>query len=340
MLITMRNTVRESIRNDSLLIGVSFMMFIVALLTVSASVAFADKPLPRWRPGMTSRLMTIGHDGVDPRLVLEAETLIEAPNWSCDGKWLVYNSGGHLFRVASDGSGQPQQINMKGFQGANNDHVLSPDGKTIYFSAHGHIWTVPLVGGVRPSRISNEHAGDDRIVYWLHGVSPDGKTLVHCGVRGDNKDIWTIPTSGGVDTRITIHSGDDDGPDYSSNGRWIYFNSNRSGSNQVWRAPVDGEGEPEQITRDDRVNWFPHPSPDGKWIVYLSYEPGTLRHPANRNVILRRMKPDGSKITNIRHLFGGQGTINVPSWSPDSHRFAFVEYALPSTKASKSGDSE
>jgi Tol biopolymer transport system component len=288
-----------------------------------SAVVIVEAPL--WAQAQKSRLMTIGFDGGDPKLVYETPDLIEAPNWSADGKWLVYNSNGHLFRVASDG-GQPEQIDLKGFQGANNDHVLSPDGKVIYFSARGHIYTVPFGGGT-PRRISNEHAAIARLVYWLHGISPDGKNLAFCGERRGNKDVWLIPAAGGSDHRLTTHAGAEDGPDYSADGKWVYFNSDRSGTNQVWRMPADGgEDRAEQLTKDDRANWFPHPSPDGKWIVYLSYPPGTEGHPRNKHVLLRRMTPDGKEVRELRKLFGGQGTINVPSWAPDGKRFAFVEY--------------
>jgi Tol biopolymer transport system component len=271
-----------------------------------------------------SRLMTLAFDGSGPRLVYETADLIEAPNWSPDGRWLVFNGGGKLFRIAADGAGGPRKIGLGGVAGANNDHVLSPDGKTLYFSARGHIYAVSLEGG-QPRRVSNEHPGDAKLVYWLHGVSPDGRTLAHCGDRGGNKDIWTLPAAGGEDRRLTDHAAAEDGPDYSPDGRWIYFNADRSGTNQIWRIPATG-GEAEQITRDDRANWFPHPSPDGRWIVYLSYPPGTEGHPPGKRVLLRRMTPDGKDIRDLRALFGGQGTINVPSWSPDSRRFAFVEY--------------
>jgi Tol biopolymer transport system component len=275
-----------------------------------------------------SRLMTIGFDGSNPKLVLETADLIEAPNWSPDGKWLVYNSGGLLFRVPA-GGGKPEAIDLGGFRGANNDHVLSPEGETVFFSAKGHIYAVPFQGGT-PKRISNEHPAEQRLVYWLHGVSPDGKTLAHCGDRQGNLDIWLLPADGGKDVRLTTHPAADDGPDFSPDGKWIYFNSDRSGSHQIWRMPAGGgEDKAEQLTRDERANWFPHPSPDGKWVVYLSYPPGTKGHPRNKHVILRRMTPDGRSVTDLRSLFGGQGTINVPSWAPDSRRFAFVEYSEP-----------
>jgi Tol biopolymer transport system component len=264
--------------------------------------------------------MTIGADGSDPRVVLETKDRIEAPNWSPDGEWLVYNSGDFLYRVPVDGSASPRRIEMGTFNGMSNDHVIAPDGKALYFTRAPHIYRLPWEGG-QPKRLT----ADETLASWLHAISPDGETLVFCGVRDGEADLYRIPVAGGKPERLTSGAGYDDGPDYSSDGRWVYFNSDRSGSAQIWRVPAEG-GDPEPITADDRVNWFPHPSPDGKWVVYLSYPAETIGHPAAREVILRRMTPDGDEIRDLRRLHGGQGTINSPSWSPDGKRFAFVEY--------------
>jgi TolB protein len=160
--------------------------------------------------------------------------------------------------------------------------------------------------------------------YW-HGWSPDGRTLAYCAERNGGFDIYTIPADGGAETRLTTADGLDDGPDYSPDGRWIYFNSDRSSRMQIWRMRTDGHRQ-EQVTEDDLNNWFPHPSPDGKWLVFLSYERDVQGHPENKDVSLRIMPLGGGKIEVLARLFGGQGTINVPSWSPDSRRVAFVSY--------------
>jgi TolB protein len=117
----------------------------------------------------------------------------------------------------------------------------------------------------------------------------------------------------------------DDGPDYSPDGKWIYFNSVRSGLMQVWRMHPDGS-EQEQVTTDEANNWFPHPSPDGKWLVFLTYEKDVTGHPEDKDVTLKIMSLADRKVDVLAKLFGGQGTINVPSWSPDSRRVAFVSY--------------
>lgn len=294
-------------------------------------------------PGHVSRLVTLSVDGKVLRTVYETDQeIIEAPNWSPDGKWLVFNASFALWRVPADGSAKPEIIPTGKVERINNDHLISPDGKTIYFSAAGDLYAVPFEGG-EPWRISNEHPAESRLTYWLHGISPDGKTLVYTGARKVGNDAWalvdiyTIPAKGGPEVNLTSSKPYDDGPEFSPDGRWIYFNSERDATKRggspnyrmaeahLYRMRPDGTGI-EQLTHDDRVNWFPHLSPNGQWIVYLSFPPLTLGHPADQPIILRRMKPDGGEPTDLIAFNGGQGTINVPSWSPDSKRFAFVMY--------------
>ena len=288
-------------------------------------------------PQPIARLMTIGIDGSDPRVIFET-TDIQAPNWSPDGKWLICNGSmagiKTLMRIAADGSTQPEKIPTGDIKVTSNDHILSPDGRTIYITANSHLYTVPFEGGA-PRRISNEHPADTGFKYFLHGITPDGKTLAYVGVNKVGSDAWgrsdlyTIPAAGGPDTRLTDTPAPDDGPEYSPDGNWIYFNSELNakipGHAQCYRMKPDGTGI-EQLTHDERVNWFPHISPDGKWVVYISFPPGTVKHPADKAVILRRMKADGSEQADIIAFNGGQGTINVNSWAPDSKRFAFVMY--------------
>lgn len=162
--------------------------------------------------------------------------------------------------------------------------------------------------------------------YW-HGVSPDGKTLAYCAQRNGQFDIYTLPMEGGEERQLTNTKGLDDGPEYSHDGKYIYFNSERTGQMQVWRMKVDGS-EQEQVTADEQNNWFPHLSPDGKNMVFLSYKKEVKGHPANKDVQLRIMNLETKQIRVLAKIFGGQGTINVPSWSPDSKKIAFVTYQL------------
>lgn len=284
------------------------------------------------QPRQKSELTIINADGSGRTVIFTASEIIEAPNWTPDGQTLVFNAGGELWRIAASG-GEPTRIDTGDRRDLNNDHVLSPDGQTAYLSADdGHLYAVPLAGGA-PRRVSNTHATPHH--YYLHGISPDGATLAYVAVEAPHGtrriNIFTIPAAGGPDTRLTDLDAPHDGPEYSPDGQWIYFNSERHspGHAQCFRMHADGTGV-EQLTHDERVNWFPHVAPDGSTIVYISFPPGTQGHPADKDVILRTMRPDGSGQRDLISLFGGQGTINVNSWAPDSARLAYVAYPLDS----------
>jgi Tol biopolymer transport system component len=215
----------------------------------------------------------------------------------------------------------------------NNDHGISPDKKwlaisnvdktdpspKVYKSA---IYVMPIGGG-EPSRVTSE------VMSFWHGWSADGKTLAYCGERNGNYDIYTIGVEGGTEKRLTTTEGLDDGPDYSPDGKFIYFNSYRTGHMQIWRMNADGTN-PEQLTFDDNSNWFAHPSPDGKWIAYIAYTSDEKQaHLFGKQVKLRLMNLQTKEIKDVTPVFyGGQGTINVPSWSADSKKLAFVSYSV------------
>ena len=262
--------------------------------------------------------------------IFETAANIEAPNWTPDGRHLIFNTGGELWRIDIAG-GEPEKIDTGHLDNLNNDHLISPDGSTLFVSSDdGHLYSVPSVGG-KPTRISNTHAEPHH--YYLHGISPDGLELAYVAVEGpENRrriNIFTIPSAGGADRRLSDIQSPNDGPEYSPDGRWIYFNSERAsdipGHAQVFRMHRDGSGV-QQLTFDERVNWFPHVSPDGARMIYLSYPPGTRGHPPDKPVILRLMAPDGGAHVDVAAFNGGQGTINVNSWAPDSQRFAYVAY--------------
>jgi len=258
------------------------------------------------------------------RTVLETDRHIEAPNWDHLRDALVVNAEGRLFRVALEGG--PLIEVETGLGHLNNDHGLTPDGTRLIVSESvpgrgSVIYDLPANGGA-PRQISGVPGA-----YW-HGVSPDGSTLAFCGKREGQFDIYTIPFGGGDEVQLTgCHrfEGHNDGPDYSADGDWIWFNSDRSGHAQIWKMRINGT-DVQQVFEDEHVNWFPHPSPDGAWVVYLAYPPGTLQHPPMKEVALCLMRPDGSDRHRILEFTGGQGTINVPSWAPDGSAFAYVRY--------------
>jgi TolB protein len=272
-----------------------------------------------------STLETIAIASKDRKVIYQARANFEAPNWSRDGKYFLFNQGGRMYKLPVAG-GEPQVLDTGFATRCNNDHGISPDGTQLVISDQSQeqrrsmIYILPITGGT-PRRITPLAPS-----YW-HGWSPDGKTLAYCAERDKEYDIYTIPVEGGEEKRLTTATGLDDGPDYSHDGKYIYFNSERTGLMQIWRMKTDGS-EQTQITSDDYNNWFAHPSPDGKWLVFLSYEKDVKGHPANKDVMLRLMPVGGGEIQVLAKLFGGQGTINVPSWSPDSKNVAFVSYRL------------
>lgn len=257
------------------------------------------------------------------RVVWQTDRLVEAPNWTPDDLSLVINGDGLLYRLPADGSAAPVKIDTGFATACNNDHGISPDGRWIVVSdkvEHGKscIYILPAEGGT-PRQVTRNLPS-----YW-HGWSPDGRTLSFCGIRNDVFDIYTISVDGGEEVRMTFGEGRNDGPDYSPDGRWIYFNSSRSGRMQIWRAPAEG-GAAERITDSAFGDWFPHPSPKGDKVLLLSYDPDVFDHPRDLDVRLRLIDPDGSNPETLFELFGGQGTINVPCWSPDGDEFAYVRY--------------
>jgi Tol biopolymer transport system component len=274
---------------------------------------------------LESTLETVAISSKDRRVVYTKRAHFEAPNWSRDGKYFLFNQGGRMYKLPVSG-GEPQLLDTGFATRCNNDHGVSPDGTLLAISDQSQeqrrslIYVVPIAGGT-PRRVTQLAPS-----YW-HGWSPDGKTLAYCAERDGDYNIYTVPVEGGEETRLTTAKGLDDGPDYSHDGQYIYFNSERTGLMQIWRMKTDG-GEQTQITSDEYNNWFAHPSPDGKWIVFLSYEKDVKGHPANKDVMLRLMPVGGGEIQVLAKLFGGQGTINVPSWSPDSRHVAFVSYRL------------
>jgi TolB protein len=282
-------------------------------------------PTPSAEPKLYSTLETITIDSTDRRVVYVAPNKFEAPNWTRDGASLIFNRNGRLEKIPVTG-GKPDTVNTGFAVQCNNDHGISPDSKSIAISDQtrdedrSQVYVIPFAGGTPREVTSNGPS------YW-HGWSPDGKTLAFVGERNGEFDIYTIPFAGGEETRLTTAKGLDDGPDYSPDGNYIYFNSVRTGRMQIWRMKPDGSAQ-EQITNDDSNNWFPHISPDGEWMVFLSYDKSVTGHPENKDVMLRLMSLADHKVTVLAKLFGGQGTINVPSWSPDSKQLAFVSYQL------------
>ena len=294
-------------------------------------------------PSYSSRIMVYDIGTGMSTLVHQADTVWEAPNWSRDGKFLLSNSGGRLYRIPV-GGGEPEALNVDLALRCNNDHDFSPDGKQIAISAS--------TASSRGSQIyvANTDGSGARLVVsavpsYFHGWSPDGKYLSFVANRdGKQYDLYRVLAAGGPEERLTSDPAYDDGTDYSRDGKWIYFNSNRGGGWNIWRIPADGGGtndeRGERVTSDDLEDWFPHPSPDGRSLLFLSFPHGTEGHnDRNLRIQIRLIPMPGSRIDatakprTLVELTGGQGTINVNSWAPDSRRFAYVAFEeRPSTR--------
>lgn len=296
----------------------------------SSLVAFGQRPEPSY-----SYLEIFDVESGTHRVVKEFPYLIEAPNWTPDGRWLVINKDGRLYKLAPDGSTDLQEISSGAITQCNNDHVVTADGRWIGLSSNdpsngrnysSYVYVMPFEGG-EPRRITPLGPS------YLHGISPDGKLAAYCAFRGPQmeQDVYVMPLKGGAEKRLTDAPGLDDGPEFSPDGKTIWFNSVRTGRMQVWKMKTSGKDQTQMTFDPDMNSWFPHISPDGKKVVYIAYhdyeiDPGS--HIANLNVQLRMIPAAGGTPKVLLEFFGGQGSLNVNSWSPDSKQFAFVRYRI------------
>jgi Tol biopolymer transport system component len=272
---------------------------------------------------LVSKLETYNTETGERKVVYRTQGHIEAPNWSVDGSYFLFNSEGKLYTLPVSG-GDPEELDTGFATNCNNDHGFSPDGKLIAISHSpkgegSKIYILPAEGGT-PRLVTSKAPS-----YW-HGWSPDGETLVYPAQRDGEFDIYAISVDGGEEKKLTEAPGLDDGAEYTPDGNWIYFNSVRTGVMKIFRMRPDGSGVEQITSTEEYADWFPHISPDGEQIVFLSYDASVEGHPAFKNVVLRLMPIEGGEPEVVVRLFGGQGTINVPSWSPDSKQFAFVSY--------------
>lgn len=310
---------------------VAIIKFVLIMPIVLSTCAYGQgspvaTPSPAVKPVVVSRLQTVSIEpGSQPTTVYSDQAYFEAPNWSRDGKTLLFDEAGRIMRIPVDG-GSPAPVDVGSATKCSGSHGLSPDGTLLAISCNTpdlsgtRIYILPSSGGT--PRVVTANSG----AYW-HSWSPDGKTLFFTRSSQGSLNISSILVDGQGETALTTGTGTNDDPDISPDGKYVYFNSDRSGSMEIWRMHPDGSS-PEQITFDDLVNWTAHPSPDGRWIVFLSYQKGTTGHPANQKVSLRLMSLSDRKIRVLTTFTGGSGTINVPSWSPDSSHLAFVSYEL------------
>lgn len=292
----------------------------------------------RLLPGQRAELHLVDVEtGRDLEILRSTQRLFEAPNWHPSGRWIVVNADGLLFRIDVEDPSGLVEIPMPGLPELNNDHLLSPDGRWHCVSANdGHLYRVPWEGGA-PERLTVPKSPERRFRHFLHGISPDGRTLAYVGTEtldGEEwgrRALWLLDLESGAERLVADGCSPADGPDFSPDGRQLFFNSEmasrREGHAQIFGHDLEG-GRMRQLTFDERVNWFPHPSPDGRRLAYLSYEPGTVGHPPDRPVVLRLIELPAGAPRDLVHLMGGQGTLNVPPWAPDSRRLAYVAYPV------------
>jgi len=298
-----------------------FLLLLVSIQLLSAQIPEGKKVI--------SSLYIYDMITKESSLLTRENRHFEAPNWATNGTYLLINSNGKIEKYSLEGERQGI-IDTGTLEKCNNDHGISFDGRTLFFSSgkneidehNSFIYKVPLNGG-EPKLLTPLNPS-----YW-HGVSPDGKYIVYCAERNGNYDVYKMNADGGEEIRLTTAAGLDDGPEYSPDGQYIYFNSYRSGKMQIWRMHPDGSHQ-EQMTFDAYSNWFAHIAPHNKNAVLISYvKDQAQQHPFGKKVKLRLLDLTTKKVEDLTPAFyGGQGTINVPSWNPEGTKFAYVLYAL------------
>lgn len=279
------------------------------------------------KKALYSTLQTIATDN-NARMAMVVRTVkgqMEAPNWSRDGKTLIFNSGGKMWRVPVQG-GEPTAIDIGDATDCTGSHGLSPDGKLLAITCTTpehpgrRVYLLPASGGAPKILTENPNS-------YFHSWSPDGKTIAFTRPNRTGGNIYSIAVEGGTEKALTTGDGISDDPDYSADGKYIYFNSDRAGGMQIFRMGPDGS-DPQQVTFDEKRNWTPHPSPDGKSILILSYDKDVTGHPANKDVTLRILDAETGKIRDLVEIVGGAGSDNVPNWAPDGAHFAFVCFQM------------
>jgi hypothetical protein len=307
----------------------SLASLLTAFATVLAPESAAQEVTWIGRQATRSRITVVEFDGSSSKVVLDSPHRYAAPEWTPDGASLIVNGGGKLWRVPATG-GTPTPIPTGSATWIDVNHAIAPDGKSLAFTA-GPIWKIPAAGG-EPARITAASGN------YVHGWSPDGKRLAFASARGNGVDLFSITPDGGDERRLTTSTRADDAPQYSPDGRWIYFVSDRAGSRDVWRIPAAGAGsgdtKAEWITSDDREDAAPHPSLDGKSLVYLSYPARTGANAFDRDVLIRRLPLGGgqsaaAKPKDIARIVGGHGTLGARPFSPDGKRLTYASFEPP-----------
>ena len=286
-----------------------------------------DPDYTPYRDYLGSRLELMEVATGNRKVIYTSAHSIQAPNWTTDGKYLIFNSKGLLYKYDL-ATGDIHPLNTGFAINNNNDHVLSHDGSLLGISHHDRasdgasaIYYLPAEGDSLPVRVTKPGVGAS----YLHGWSPDKQQMIFTGNRNGVYDIYSVEVATGKERQLTRQATLDDGSEFSPDGQHIFFNSMRAGDMDIWRMEANGKN-PVRMTSDLLNDWFPHVSPDMKWILFISFpsEVNPSDHPFYKHCLLRLMPYEGGTPRVVGYIYGGQGTINVPSWSPDSRYVAFV----------------
>lgn len=256
---------------------------------------------------------------------------MQSADWAPDGKSIVVYEDGNMERIpylTPDGGGPPQPVDVSGLLGCSGNFGLSPDGRLLGVSCSRvsgglhQVYLLSAQGGGAPRQLTHGEQAS-----YFHAWSPDGKTVAFTRGSASYADIFTVPAAGGPETRLTRDTLND-GPVYSPDNQYIYFDSSRSGTTQIWRMRPDGS-DPEQITDDDSLNSSPHISPDGNTLAFLSQPLGA--HGRLGPAAVRVMRLGDGLIQRVVELSGDRGSFAMQPWG-NGKRFAFISYQeLPAT---------
>ena len=250
---------------------------------------------------------------------------MQSANWAPDGKSIYAYEEGRIENIpylTPEAGGTALPIDTGGLVGCSGNFGVSPDGRSLAVSCSEsrngphQVYLLPAGGGGTPRQVTQ-----GAIASYFHAWSPDSRTIAFTRGSAGKADLFTVPASGGAESRLTSDTLND-GPDFSADGKFIYFDSTRSGSSQIWRMQPDGSAA-EQITDDDHVNTSPHVSRDGKTIAFLSQpaDSGASVGPA----AIRLMATSDGLIRTLVDFQGDRGSFSMYGWG-DSNHLAFVSY--------------
>jgi Tol biopolymer transport system component len=295
-------------------------------------------PLKSARRTLYSTLQTIQTEDQFRRalVVRTVPSYMQAASWAPDGGSIYVHEAGRIERIPylpPGVGGVPQVLDTGALVDCSGNYGLSPDGKSLALSCAAsrggmhQVYVLAVQEQGPPHRVT---VGGESSFF--HAWSPDSRSIAFTRGSADRADIFTIEAAGGTELRLTRDTVND-GPDYSADGKLIYFDSSRSGSTQIWRMKIDGSGA-EQLTDDESLNSSPHVSRDGRTIAFLSRTP-TLRPGIGASSIKLMSFSDG-QIRTLVNFQGDRGSFSMYAWG-DANHLAFVSYQMLPAASNESG---